>query len=69
MWPECRVKWEVERQEGKAPLSKQSNISNKQACGDISWPEAQSYLNMKDFSLSSHKEVSLQGGEDAGKFC
>lgn len=62
MWPESRVKWE-ERQEGKELLSKQNNISNKQACGDIS------YLNMKDFSLSSHKEVSLQGGEDAGKFC
>lgn len=50
-------------------LSAQNNIANKQACGSKSWPEAQSYLNMKDFSLSSHSEVSLQGEKDAGKFC
>lgn len=53
-------------------LSKQNSISNKQACDDISLPEAQSYLNMKDFFFcfkSSNKEVSLQGGDDGGKFC
>lgn len=66
MWPECNVKWEAKR---KSAFIKPNDIANKQDYDDISRPEAQSYLNMKDFSLSSYKEVSLQGREDAGKFC
>lgn len=61
MWPECNVKRKEERKI-KVILSTQNNIANKQAHGDVSWPEAQRCLNMKDFALSSHSEVSLQGG-------
>lgn len=40
----------------------QINITNKQNHGDVSWPEAQSFLQIKEFPLSSYSEVSLQGG-------
>lgn len=56
------------RGKSKVLSSTQNNIVNKQACGDIRCPEAQGYLDMKDFSLSSHSEVSLQGGNMLGSF-
>lgn len=42
---------------------------NKQNHGDVSWPEAQSCLQIKEFPLSSYSEVSLQGGWNARKSC
>lgn len=53
----------------KVILSMQNNITNKQNHGDVSWPEAQSCLQIKEFPLSSYSEVSLQGGWNARKFC
>lgn len=43
---------------GRVLSSKQNNTSNKQGSGDIRRPKEQSYLRIKDFSSSSHKEVS-----------
>lgn len=52
-------RWKTgERKKGRVLSSKQNNTSNKQGSGDISRPKERSYLRIKDFSVSSHKEVS-----------
>lgn len=52
-------RWKTgERKKGRVLSSKQNNTSNKQDSGDISGPKERSYLRIKDFSVSSRKEVS-----------
>lgn len=52
-------RWKTgERKKGSGLSSKQNNTSNKQDSGDISRPKERSYLRIKDFSVSSRKEVS-----------
>lgn len=49
-------------------LSKQNNISNKQACDDISWPEGAELFEHERLSLyQAAKKPRPWGGEDVGK--
>lgn len=46
----------------------QNNITNKQNHGDVSWPEAQSCLQIKEFPLSSYSESVSKEDETLGSF-
>lgn len=60
--PMMHIKYRKQRGQGEKRmlLSKQNNTSSKQGSADISRPEEQSYLSIKDFSFSSYKEVSRE---------